>query len=53
MGENFFANYNCTIILREWGVSESLRGVGAIALGYPASSDVKAAERKEDYIVRI
>lgn len=27
--------------------------VGAIALGYPASSDVKAAERKEDYIVRI
>lgn len=41
-------------LLREWGgVSESLRGVGAIALGYPASSDVKAAERKEDYIVRI
>ena len=40
-------------LLKEWGVSESLRGVGAIALGYPASSDVKAAERKEDYIVRI
>ena len=38
---------------REIFVSESLRGVGAIALGYPASSDVKAAERKEDYIVRI
>ncbi len=39
--------------LRNGGVSESLRGVGAIALGYPASSDVKAAERKENYIVRI
>ena len=39
--------------LRNGGVSEFLRGVGAIALGYPASSDVKAAERKENYIVRI
>ncbi len=40
-------------LLKEWGISESLRGVGAIALGYPASVDAKAAERKEDYIVRI
>ena len=40
-------------LLKEWGLSESLRGVGAIALGYPASVDAKAAERKEDYIVRI
>ncbi|WP_295292498.1 hypothetical protein [uncultured Catenibacterium sp.] len=40
-------------LLKEWGLSESLRGVGAIALGYPDSSNAKAAERKENYIVRI
>lgn len=49
-----FDNLKGKTLLKEWGgVSESLRGVGAIALGYPASSDVKAAERKENYIVRI
>ena len=48
-----FDNLKGKTLLKEWGVSESLRGVGAIALGYPASSDVKAVERKEDYIVRI
>lgn len=40
-------------LLKEWGLSESLRGVGAIALGYPASVDAKVAERKENYIVHI
>ena len=30
-----------------------LRGVGAIALGYPQNPDIEAAERKENYIVRI
>ena len=40
-------------LLKEWSLSESLRGVGAIALGYPDSSNAKAAERKENYIVRI
>lgn len=48
-----FDNLKGKTLLKEWGGSESLRGVGAIALGYPASSDVKAAERKENYIVRI
>ena len=48
-----FDNVKGKKLLKEWGLSESLRGVGAIALGYPDSSDVKAAERKEDYIVRI
>ena len=48
-----FDNVKGKMLLKEWGLSESLRGVGAIALGYPASSDAKAAERKEDYIVRI
>ena len=40
-------------LLKEWGLSESLRGVGAIALGYPQNPDIEAAERKENYIVRI
>lgn len=48
-----FDNVKGKMLLKKWGLSESLRGVGAIALGYPASSDTKAAERKEDYIVRI
>ncbi len=40
-------------LLKEWGLSESLRGVGAIALGYPQNPDIEAAERKENSIVRI
>lgn len=40
-------------LLKEWGLSESLRGVGAIALGYPVSLEVEVAERKENYIIRI
>ncbi len=40
-------------LLREWGLPETLRGVGSIALGYPAGAPGKAAERKENYIVRV
>lgn len=41
-------------LLREWGLDESLRGVGALALGYPSSSGVKsAAERKAGYILKV
>lgn len=36
-------------LLKEWGLSESLRGVGAIALGYPVSLEVEVAERKLYY----
>ena len=37
-------------LLKEWGLSESLRGVGAIALGYPVSLEVEVAERKLYYL---
>ena len=40
-------------LLKEWGLPESLKGVGSIALGYPQNPDIEAAERKENYIVRI
>ena len=39
--------------LREWGLPETLRGVGAIALGYPSAPIGAAAQRKTDYIVRV
>lgn len=37
-------------LLREWGLPETLRGVGSIALGYPAVKPREAAPRKADYI---
>ena len=37
-------------LLREWGLPETLRGVGSIALGYPAVEPREAAPRKADYI---
>lgn len=40
-------------LLREWNLPETLRGVGAIALGYPSVPAGKAAERKPDYIIQV
>ncbi len=40
-------------LLREWGLPETLRGVGSIALGYPLEVPGEAAKRKENYIVRV
>lgn len=40
-------------LLRKWGLPETLRGVGAVALGYNAGAEPEAAPRKEDYIVKI
>lgn len=40
-------------LLREWKLPETLRGVGAIALGYPAQKAGQPAARKQNYIVRI
>ena len=37
-------------LLRDWGLPETLRGVGAIALGYAAGPAPEAAARKADYI---
>ena len=39
-------------LLRDWGLPESLRGVGAIALGYPAQDTPEATPRKHDYILK-
>jgi len=40
-------------ILKEWGLSVSLRGVGALAIGYPFSAPSLAAPRKEGRIIKI
>lgn len=40
-------------LLRKWGLGETLRGIGSIALGYAAVDLPKAAPRKEGYIVKI
>lgn len=40
-------------LLRDWGLPETLRGVGAIALGYAAWPAPEAAPRKENYIVHV
>lgn len=37
-------------LLREWKLPETLRGVGSIAIGYPADKPKTAAPRKSDYI---
>ncbi len=37
-------------LLREWGLPETLRGVGAIALGYPSAPTSPAAARKDGYV---
>ncbi len=40
-------------LLREWGVDESLRGVGSVALGYAAAAPQPASKRKDGYIVEV
>ena len=40
-------------LLRDWGLPETLRGVGAIALGYAAGPAPEAAPRKENIIVHV
>lgn len=40
-------------LLKDWNLPETLRGVGALALGYPAADLPKAAARKADYIIKI
>ena len=40
-------------LLREWKLPETLRGVGAIVLGYPVQEAGQPAARKQNYIVRI
>ena len=40
-------------LLREWGLDEKLRGVGSIALGYPATKPEEPVKRKDDYVVMV
>lgn len=40
-------------LLREWGLDETLRGVGSIALGYPASDPGEPAKRKDGYVLTV
>lgn len=40
-------------LLRAWGLPETLRGVGSIALGYASGSAPAPAPRKDGYIVRV
>lgn len=48
-----FDNAEGKALLKQWGLSENLRGVGALALGYATDALPKAAPRKADYIVKI
>ena len=36
-------------LLRAWGLPDNLRGVGSIALGYPATPTGEGAKRKDNY----
>ena len=40
-------------LLKEWGLPDTLRGVGSVALGYAKAEAPAAAPRKDNYIVRI
>lgn len=40
-------------MLRAWGLPETLRGVGSIALGYASGPAPAPAPRKDGYIVRV
>lgn len=40
-------------LLDKWGLPHTLRGVGALAIGYPAVAAPVAKARKSGYIVRI
>lgn len=48
-----FDTENGKALLRTWGLPETLRGVGSIALGYPAGAAGEAAKRKDGYIVQV
>ena len=40
-------------LLKSWGLPETMKGVGSIALGYPAVAVGEPAKRKDDYIIRV
>ena len=40
-------------LLSQWGITEPLTGVGALALGYPDGDAPQPKPRKEGYIVKV
>ena len=36
-------------LMKQWGLPEGLKGIGALALGYPATGPKEPKPRKEDY----
>ena len=40
-------------LLQAWGVPAGMRGVGALALGYPAGEAPKAPERRPGRIFKV
>lgn len=40
-------------LLKKWGLSENLRGVASIAIGYPDCENPTPIPRKPDYIVKV
>ena len=40
-------------LMRRWGLSSSMKGIGALSLGYPAEEPKAPAPRKADYIKRV
>ena len=50
--KEIFESEEGKMLLREWGLPDTLRGVGGIALGYAEIQPEKAAERKKGYILK-
>ncbi len=40
-------------LLREWGITEPVRGVASIALGYADCPQPKARKRRDDYVLKV
>ena len=40
-------------LLRQWGITEPLTGIGALALGYPDGDAPQPKPRKEGYVVKV
>lgn len=47
--DEMFATAEGKLLMQEWGLPEGLIGIGALAVGYPASWPKKVKERKKDY----
>lgn len=50
--KEIFESQEGKALLREWGLPDTLRGVGSIALGYALEEPDEAAPRKEGYIIK-